>query len=60
MTTRIADIKRNDIEACERFYRERKGSISTDEWSMMMKLQDDPQKLVSAAQQWPHKEPEAE
>lgn len=46
----VWDLPRNDIEACERFWREH--DVTEEEWRAMLRLQDDPAALIEAAKGW--------
>lgn len=46
----VYDLPRNDIPACRRFWLAH--DIAGEEWRVMLKLQDDPQRLIDAAKAW--------
>lgn len=46
----VWDLPRNDIAACYAFWASRE--ITADDWRIMLKLQDHPQRLVDAAKRW--------
>ncbi len=46
------ELPRNDLAACEALYRRRKGRISPDEMSVMLRLQDDHTELLELALKW--------
>lgn len=53
----VFDIPRNDIAACERYWREHE--ITGEDWRVMVLLQDDPAALIKAAKRWPKRLAEA-
>lgn len=53
----LLDIRRNDVDAAERYYRER-GSISSDEYRVLLRLQDNPMELERRSRNWVVKKPE--
>jgi len=60
MTTKpqsVWDLPRNDIEACRQFLAT--NSVTPDQWRTMLRLQDDPDKLIAAAKTWKRDEPAA-
>ena len=48
----VWDIPRNDVAACVAFYRARKGKITAEEMSVMLRLQDDDTELLRIAEKW--------
>jgi hypothetical protein len=48
---KISDIKRNDLDAAERYYQER-GTLLASEWSMLDHLQDDPAEFRRRSAAW--------
>jgi hypothetical protein len=46
----VWDLPRNDIDAVREFWLE--NEIGPDEWRVLLRLQDDPQKLIDAAKAW--------
>jgi hypothetical protein len=51
----VYDLPRNDIPACRRFWLAR--DIGPEEWRVMLRLQDNPQRLIDAAKAWARKSP---
>ena len=52
----LLDVKRNDLKAAEKYYTER-GFISTDEYRVLVRLQDNPIEIEKLSQNWIVKEP---
>jgi len=48
----VWDLPRNDIAACYQFWLTHE--ITGEEWRVMLRLQDDPQRLIDAAKRWRH------
>lgn len=48
----VWDIPRNDVAACVAFYSARKGKITAEEMSVMLRLQDDDTELLELAESW--------
>jgi hypothetical protein len=48
----LADIPRNDLAACERYYRAHGEQITGDEWRVMWHLQDNPETFERASKSW--------
>ena len=55
----IFDVFRNDLDAAERYYKER-GSITTEEYRLLLKLQDHPSELEKRSRNWIVKKPPSE
>jgi len=54
----VSDLPRNDVAACERFYRARgKLGIESDEAEVMLRLQDDPSELEAKMMKWKIRDP---
>ncbi len=51
----VWDLPRNDIPACRRFWLTHE--ISPEEWRVMLRLPDNPQRLIAAAKAWAKKSP---
>jgi hypothetical protein len=48
----LADIPRNDVAACERYYRAKGSRITGAEWRVMWHLQDNPARFERASKSW--------
>jgi hypothetical protein len=48
----LVDIPRNDVKACERYYRAHGERISGAEWRVMWHLQDNPKAFERASISW--------
>lgn len=46
----VWDLPRNDIEACRQFWRDHE--LTGEDWRIMLRLQDDPAKLIAASERW--------
>lgn len=47
----VWDLPRNDLQACHRYWLAHP-DLTVDEWTAMLRLQDDPAALIRAAKGW--------
>lgn len=49
---KLLKVRRNDLDAAERYYKMHGSRVSTDEYRVLYKLQDDPAKFVKLSKDW--------
>lgn len=48
----LADVPRNDLDAARAYYRSHGSRITSDEWRVLWRLQDDPRAFDRASKRW--------